>query len=498
MKEGKNKGSIRRRLVTVFALSAGVVFLANMFMYYNINKSIRRIDIVYNSNVGLNELLNSLTDVQKYVYSYLNTLSSDSLENFYRSEQHYRNLTEGLEDRIIDNNAAIMQRDIKNMSETYLRLANQTVDAKRGRNIEKYKNNYEAAAKLFNYINSYINNLNNEQFKNNSINYELLQLSLRTLEITSTVVLLVITLFNMILIIFVTRSITGPLMKLTGVAYEVAGGNFEVDLLQEETSDEVGIVTKAFNNMIVSIRQYIIRTRESLELESRMMEKELTMKNHLKDAQLKYLQAQINPHFLFNTLNAGAQLAMMEGAERTCLYIENMAEFFRFNMKSFSQDSTIRDEIRLVDNYIYILNVRFSGSIHFYREIDESVLELRVPSMILQPIVENSVNHGIRDIEYEGFIKMTVTQDEESVHIRIEDNGQGMDEKTIDKIMNFQIEEHTSSDAGTAARASGGIGLGNVIKRLRLYFNRENVFEIESPGRNKGARVTIHIPKGSA
>jgi methyl-accepting chemotaxis protein len=323
-------------------------------MYYNINKSIGTIDEVYKSNVGLNDLIDTLTGVQDNLYEYLNTKSSESLENYYRSEQDYSNLISELNGKIIDNDMILMQKNIRNMSETYLKIVDDTVDAKRGRNIEKYKNNYEKATVMYDYISTYINSLNNEQFKYNSDNYELLQMSLRVLEIISTVVLLVITTFNVVLIIIVTRSITGPLMKLTRAAYEVAGGNFEVDLIHVDSSDEVEIVTKAFNTMIVNIHQYIIKTTESMELENRMMEKDLMMTNHLKDAQLKYLQAQINPHFLFNTLNAGAQLAMMEGADKTCLFIENMADFFRFNMKSFDQDSTIRDEIKLVDSYIYI------------------------------------------------------------------------------------------------------------------------------------------------
>jgi sensor histidine kinase YesM len=345
MKAEKKKGSIRKRLVIVFALSSIVVFCVNMFMYYNINKSIGTIDEVYQSNVGLNELIDTLTNVQDYVFEYLNTKSSESLENYYRSEESYRSLVNELNGKIIDNDVILMQKNIKNMSQTYLDIIAATVDAKRGRNIKIYKANYEEATQMYDYITTYINSLNNTQFKNNSVNYERLLIALRYLEIISTVVLLVITSFNVVLIIVVTRSITGPLMRLTKVAYEVSGGNFEVDLVHVDSSDEVEIVTKAFNNMIISIHQYIIKTKESLELESKMMEKELMMTNHLKDAQLKYLQAQINPHFLFNTLNAGAQLAMMEGADKTCLFIENMADFFRFNMKSFDQDSTIRDEI---------------------------------------------------------------------------------------------------------------------------------------------------------
>jgi len=495
MKSNRKRGSIRRRLVLVFAFTSGIVFFANMYMYYNINKSIGTIDEVYNSNVGLNELLDALTDVQDYVYDYLNTKSTDSLENYYRSEQNYRNLISDLNGDIADNDMILMQKDIKNMSASYLEVLDKAVDAKRGRNIERYKVNYENATTMYEYISTYINSLNNEQFKYNSDNYELLLLSLRYLEVISTVVLLVITMFNVVLIIIMTRRITGPLMKLTQAANEVAAGNFEVDLVEVDTSDELEIVMKAFHTMIGSINQYIIKTKESLELESSMKEKELMMTNHLKDAQLKYLQAQINPHFLFNTLNAGAQLAMMEGADKTCLFIENMASFFRYNMKSLEQDSTLRDEIKLVDSYIYILNVRFSGKINFYKDIDESLLDVKVPSMILQPVVENAVNYGIRNIDYEGVICLAVFRKEEQINITITDNGAGMKQSIISRVMQLKIEEGEVLNERTLEKDSSGIGLGNVINRLRLYYDREEIFEIKSDGHNKGTQVTIQIPK---
>lgn len=494
MKKEKKMGSIRRRLVMVFAVTTGVVFLANMYMYYHINQSIGTIDEVYVSNMELNNILDTLTDVHQYVYEYLNTKSSDSLENYYRSEQNYRELIAELNSRIVDDNRLIMQKNIKSMSGAYLTSVAEAVNAKRGRNIEKYKVKYEKASTIYEYIRTYINSLNNEYFKFNSSNYRMLLMSLRYLEVISTIVLLVIMVFNIILIIFVTRSITGPLLNLTEAANEVAAGNFNVDLLQANSADELEIVTKAFNTMIISIHDYIIKTKESMELQSKMEQKELRMINHLKDAQLKYLQAQINPHFLFNTLNAGAQLAMLEGADKTCLFIEHMAEFFRFNMKSFDRDTTLRDEIKLVDSYIYILNVRFSGGIHFEKQVDEQVLDVRVPSMILQPVVENAVNYGIRNIDYEGFIKLRVSKQEGRIKITITDNGAGMEQSTIDRIMKAKIEDNTVHKTGEITKDSNGIGLGNVINRLRLYYDREDVFAIESDGMNKGTKVIIHIP----
>lgn len=495
MKKKIIHGSIRIRLVLVFALTTGVVFFTNLFLYYNINKSIGSIDEVYVSNIGLNDLVDSLNNLHEYVYEYLNTKSTESLENYYMSEQNYKNQVYNLQEEVSDNNAILMQKNIKRMSQTYLNLVDMAVDAKRGNNIERYKANYEEATAMYDYISTHINTLNNEQFKYNSYNYELLRTSLNYLEIISSSILLLIMVFNIVLIIIVTRSITGPLMKLTKTANEISAGNFDVDLVPVKSSDEVGIVTKAFNTMTVSIQQYISRIKESMELESKMKERELMMTNHLKDAQLKYLQAQINPHFLFNTLNAGAQLAMMEGADKTCLFIENMADFFRFNMKSFDQDSTLRDEIKLVDTYIYILNVRFSGKINFVKQIDESLLDIKVPSMILQPVVENSVNYGIRDIEYEGKICLTVDQVPDAICITIYDNGAGMEKGTIDRILSQGIKNGNIEREVSLTKDSNGIGLGNVINRLKLYYETDKIFHIHSEGHNKGTTVTILIPR---
>lgn len=225
-----------------------------------------------------------------------------------------------------------------------------------------------------------------------------------------------------------------------------------------------------------------------MEKEQQMMERELLMENHLKEAQLKYLQSQINPHFLFNSLNAGAQLAMMEDAEQTGIFVEKMADFFRYNVKKGQEDATLGEELEAVDNYIYILNVRFAGDIHFNKDVDESLENVRVPSMILQPVVENAVNHGIRDIEWEGKIHLTVTGDADYIRISVKDNGKGMTPEQIESVLSGN-KEHCNEQSD-----STGIGMNNVISRLELYYEEPGLVEINSDGENKGTEVVIYIP----
>ena len=461
----------------------------NIILYSQVNKTIRRMDTVYSSNVDLTELSDSLSAVQESLYAYLSVKTSDSLENYYRSEQTYRNLLEKLGSQISSNPTMLLERNIRRMSESYLALAEEAVSAKRGRNVEKYKELYDNSQKLYSYINTYIDELNSQQFRNNSASYQTLREALEYLEVSSLVLMTVMMGIGILMLFGITKGMIEPLTNLAETVNLVGQGNFNVKMPQTDSLDEVGIVTRAFNTMVESLEEYILRTTRSMEKEQQMMERELLMKNHLKEAQLKYLQSQINPHFLFNSLNAGAQLAMLEDAEKTCIFVEKMADFFRYNVKKGLEDASLEEELAAVENYIYILNVRFAGEIHFTRQADEGIMDCRVPSMILQPIVENAVNHGIRNIDWEGRIHLEIEGIEDRIFIRIRDNGKGMSQERIQEVLSGQAGD------GEEQSDSTGVGMNNVISRLELYYNQKNLVDIRSRGENKGTEVILKLPK---
>lgn len=472
-------------VVSIMLLMLGI----NIILYSQVNKTIRRMDTVYSSNVDLTELSDSLSAVQESLYAYLSVKTSDSLENYYRSEQTYRNLLEKLGSQISSNPTMLLERNIRRMSESYLALAEEAVSAKRGRNVEKYKELYDNSQKLYSYINTYIDELNSQQFRNNSASYQTLREALEYLEVSSLVLMTVMMGIGILMLFGITKGMIEPLTNLAETVNLVGQGNFNVKMPQTDSLDEVGIVTRAFNTMVESLEEYILRTTRSMEKEQQMMERELLMKNHLKEAQLKYLQSQINPHFLFNSLNAGAQLAMLEDAEKTCIFVEKMADFFRYNVKKGLEDASLEEELAAVENYIYILNVRFAGEIHFTRQADERIMDCRVPSMILQPIVENAVNHGIRNIDWEGCIHLEIMEEEGRIFIRIRDNGKGMSQERIQEVLSGQAGD------GEEQSDSTGVGMNNVISRLELYYNQKNLVEIRSRGENKGTEVILKLPK---
>ena len=480
--------SIRNKLLVIFMIPTIMLLSINAYINAEINTMIDDISGIYASNTMLNELQISLTQVHHYLETFLDTRDTEAIEGYLRNQQEFSNRLEQLNGRLLDDDSMITQKNIRSISEKYIRTADRAVEAKRGRNVVKYKEYYDDADRLFSYINSYIYSLNSRQLQCNSHNYEALFTSLKYSETANLTILCMTSALVTLLVFLLTRGITDPLQRLAEAAEQVANGSLVAEVSGPVTNDEVGIVTAAFNQMVVSLKDNMEQARQRIALESAMKEKQLLMEAHLKDTQLKYLQSQINPHFLFNTLNACAQLAMLEGADRTYTYVQNVADFYRYNVRKNDGVATLAEEIGLVDNYIYIINVRFSGEIHFIKEIEEGVTDVPMPAMILQPLVENSINHGLRDVEWEKKIWLSVYRENNRICVSVRDNGIGISPEQTQSILNNDLngnglQEHTT-----------GVGLRNVIGRLRLFYNRDDVMEITSTGSGMGTEVAVFIP----
>ena len=175
--------------------------------------------------------------------------------------------------------------------------------------------------------------------------------------------------------------------------------------------------------------------------------------------------------------------------------MQKVADFFRYTISLKKEDVSLEEEIRMVDTYIYILNVRFSGDIQFEKNIeDQKLLKLMVPSMILQPIVENSIKYGIRDMGDKGRIELSVFEVDDDVCICIADNGEDPNALKQDSGTSDDPGYQQSYGDASSSDKGSGVGLNNVMQRLALYFDHKNRFEIISQGQGQGCEVVITIP----
>ncbi|KMK75175.1 sensor histidine kinase [Alkalihalobacillus pseudalcaliphilus] len=276
-----------------------------------------------------------------------------------------------------------------------------------------------------------------------------------------------------------SSSITKPVQKLTKAANDLSNGIFDTRI-EVETKDEMAFLAKTFERMRVNINNLFHEIKEKASLESELQENRIL----LKESQFRSLQSQIQPHFLFNTLNIMSKKAYLEGAEETSDLLVSVAGLLRYNLKQIDRAVTIREEIGVIEQYMHIQKTRFKERLRLETEIDPSCFNKSIPVLTLQPIIENAVIHAIEPNEEGGTIWLRVFRSAEEIFIEIEDNGPGMSESTIKQIMNEEITPSIGH--------STGIGFMNVVKRLRLFYGYRDVIDIESHCR-RGTVIRLKV-----
>lgn len=484
--------SIRARLLYSFFLTAALMCMMVLYSFISINSVALSITNAYKTNVSLNEFQTALGEVESSMEKYISLHTFGSIENYYSWRGRLDTIALNFNVTLSPDTILLKEYKVKKLMETFLEYADMAVYARRGNNLEAYASNYTNALRVFGYLSDSVNELNALYFQRNITGYNLIFRDMKLIELLSIFILVLVVSVNFILVYILIDKITGPLVELSRAANEVAAGNFDVELLDIQAHDEVGNICRAFDRMTVSIREYIETIKNKAMVENRLRQQEMEMRELYKDAQLKTLQAQINPHFLFNTLNAGAQLAMMEGADNTCTFIEKTADFFRYNIQNMNKDTLLSDEIELVDNYMYIMKVRFADRISYVKEISDGPINIKMPSMILQPLVENSIKHGIGDMKSGGTITLRVFRDDGILIIEVSDNGVGMDSEKREKLLfgSYFCEENSLDRSQSP---SVGIGMINVITRLRVFFDDNRIFDIRSNSPEPGTTFSIRI-----
>lgn len=468
-----------------------MILLTNIILYRSIDEAVEAVELVYQSNRNLNDLDTDLEGTREALYSYLTSRSSDDLEAYFGQADRFAAGLAILEPEVRHDAILLQEKNLRAMGTGYLALCEEAIQAKRGRNIELYLEKYAELSTVASYISSEIVSLNNSHLQLNAARHLEMMDALQDMQRSIFLILGLVTAAALLMAFAITRSITSPLSHLARASQAVTAGNFDLQLPEAKGHDEITQVTRSFNHMLVSIHAYVQQIRENATEESRLREREILMSERLKDAQLKYLQAQINPHFLFNSLNAAMQLTMMEDAPRSSLYIEHLSEFFRYNVRTMQEDTDLAGELAVTRNYIHIMNVRYEGDILYREHVDQRLLKLRLPSLVIQPLVENAVNYGVRGKAGGGRIDLVVRRHGADLLIEVRDDGHGIAAQELERIRSGR--PRTKAEEKGLGESSG-IGLQNVRSRLRLYFNRDDVLDIDSPGAGQGTVVRLLLP----
>ncbi len=283
----------------------------------------------------------------------------------------------------------------------------------------------------------------------------------------------------------ILETMVKPLVLVAEDSRRIALNEFDTAQLHIENEDEIGELVKAFNKMKKAMKSYISTLEEKNKMAELLHKEELEkveMEKSLEHTQLEVLKNQVNPHFLFNTLNIISCMARMEDAKTTDKMIVSLGNMFRYNLRTVEQEVYLEQEVEVLDNYIYIQQMRFGNRIEYEKIIKVDANKVKIPSFTLQPIVENAFIHGLSLKEEGGRIILKIWEKDNRIIITITDNGQGIEQHIL-KEMNEKI--HKTNTSGR------GIGLGNICRRIDMMYE-ESDFRIYSTS-GKGTIVKLEI-----
>ncbi len=464
-------------LTTIIVVIMSIIWIA---LTLNNQKTLNQYNDILQRYLHMNEVTTASQLVIANLNNYMHNPSSDTLAQLESSKRKIEVAKkEVMALRNVENDFPLT--NYSNLIDSFIETTDRFILFYLEKDTEASAKEFSEATRISTYISEMTLTLLDKELKTYDLFYrgmidqsqEIIKLGLWVLMLITFILLLGTYWFSL--------SITRPVQKLTKAANEFSKGNFDHPI-SVETNDEIAFLAKTFDRMRININNLIVEMKKKAQLEHELQQNKLL----LQESQFRSLQSQINPHFLFNTLNTLSKKAYLEGSNQTGDLLVSVAGLLRYNLKRLDRSVTLRDEVNVLQQYMDIQKARFTDRLRLHLEIDQTCLEVEVPSLTLQPIIENAVIYAIEPSEDGGDIWFRVKDETDTVTVEIEDNGVGMDEERVKQILAenlVQTEGHST-----------GIGFSNVVKRLRLFYGIEEVITIDSV-LGKGTKVRLHIQK---
>jgi two-component system, sensor histidine kinase YesM len=469
-------------------LSLGIIVISMSYTFFSSMQLQEIVDTQFQKEQFYQKLQLEITEIRVPLLEYLSSRSSKALSALLIREQNLRQMIPR-EIPVYPDAYQLAEREIFFMLTNYLDMVEEVITLKRGRAIGEYTRTFEEMEKLNAHMGRRIDSISLSGIRKQLAGYESVIDASRELQLRNLLMIVFAFLFSITWMFISINKVTDPMHRLASMAEQLSAGNFDIEDIEVSAVAEVGAVVNAFNNMKNDIHQYIAEIRRQKSIEQGYMNEKLRnmkMEQLLKRMELYTMQAQMNPHFLFNTINTGVQLAIVEDAEKTAEFMEHLAAFFRHNIRERKLIVPLRHEIEGLHSYFYILKIRFPHTISCLLDVPEDLLDLcSIPALILQPLVENCVIHAFKGAHQKGEITVRVRKEGSILLLSVIDNGIGIPREIADSLLKRWSwdQEHSSKV----------MGLENVIQRLYFFYpgSREIVTIKSEP--EEGTEVLIAI-----
>lgn len=477
--------SIRRKMLIFIGLVVFMVLFITLFSAGMVGFSMRDFNVVLGDSYAVNQVLGSFEAEDAAFREYANKRTAEQRTSYAAARRvtatDIKALRFAYSEMSVDR--YLLTQAIRVIYETYDEKCTRTLLF--ARESEAYIKEYYTADKVSGYMVGYIKELTRATLEEGNENYKS-KIRLFTILPAAAVVLgLLIIGFAALLCTITVRHIINPVLKLAGAAREISAGRLDLPDVWVTNRDEIGEMVGVFNTMKRSMSSSLIALQEKGEMESRLHQEEvhrINTEQELKTMQMSLLQSQINPHFLFNTLNTVSRMAKVEGAVNTEELIQRLASLFRYNLQTASERVSLTRELNIINDYIYIQHRRFGNRIGFEVDCRLDADKIMIPTFTLQPLVENAVIHGVSPQERGGRIRIRIRGDEcGGVTLTVTDTGQGMPPARLNALMNAKNHKgHVS-----------GIGVGNVRTRVELLYAGSRFHIFSRVGLGTAIRIVL-------
>lgn len=473
--------SLGMQLLSVFA-AIGIIIGSLMVIAFSLNHAMMENHSQYLQYISMMSKLSEEIDCSKQMINQMvYRISGEEEEQMRQQVKEVKVLIATIRDKTTSVDIKLRLRVTDYLLEQYEEKAKQLSET-----LEHEQ--YLEVIEVLNRIDSYIQEMiscsvkENEAFlqanlkKNKMLQYSLMSIAF------------IIVMMIMYLCLRYSRYLEELIGNILALTKRVAKGNKSEALQMQEGPEEIREIIASFNGLISTMEQLSQKADEKAQLELKLAEEKLAtshMNELLKEAQLQGLQFQIQPHFLFNTLNVISMMAIMENNRKVYDLIMALSRFMRYSLKKTTALVSLDEELDMVEKYLYILKARLGNKLE-YEVKSEVQEEIEVPPFILQPIVENAFRHGLEDKVGNGKIIVRITRRGEYVILRVFNDGIGMEKEKLAALRSWCKPQAVRMDQ------EQHIGIQNVVYRLNMLFHEKVNYKVYS-SMKRGTLFTIEI-----